>query len=626
VEELFGPSGRLAAALPGFEARAEQAALAAAVAEALETGEHLLAEAGTGTGKSLAYLLPALASGKRVVVATATKALQEQLLTKDVPAAAAALGRDVRVAVLKGRQNYLCRKSLGGVDQLGGLFRTQEDAAAYERLREWVETTATGDRAELPFDPSATLWAELSVGADRCAGRRCPLVGSCYAEAARERAAGAELVIANHALYFADLALREHTEGGGGILPDHDAVVFDEAHRLEDAAASWFGGRVSLGRLRQLARDVERYCREQDTEPPSRALAQLDVAGVDLIGAFDPGSGRRRLAEDDRSQLESGAWALDAALSLLADALAGRGEEADALGRRALAVVADVDTCLGLDDPDHVVWAEPGALAWAPVDVSGILRDALWEPGPASVLVSATLEPRFLSRRLGLDDARELVLPSPFDYREQALLFVPRQFPEPRSPGYYPRLADEVVALCNLSAGRALVLTSSYRALDELVDRARPRIPYPVLVQGEAPRERLLEQFRDDVDSVLFATATFWQGVDVAGESLSLLIVDKLPFAAPGDPLVEARCERITGDGGDWFADYALPAAVLQLRQGFGRLIRGHADEGVVAILDSRLRTRSYGRRFLEALPPAPVVAERAAVAAFFGAGARATG
>ena len=624
MEEFFGPSGRLAAALPGFEPRAGQAALAEAVSEALAGDEHLLAEAGTGTGKSLAYLVPALVSGKRVVVATATKALQEQLLTKDVPAAAAALGREVRVAVLKGRQNYLCRKSLGAVDRLGGLFRTAEDASDYERLSPWIETTETGDRAELSFEPSASLWAEVSVGADRCAGRRCPYVGSCYAEAARERAGRAELVIANHALYFADLALRARNDGAG-ILPDHDAVVFDEAHRLEEGAASWFGGRVSLPRLRQLERDVERYCREEDRRPPAGALAELDRAGTELIAAFDPGSGRRRLTVADVEELEDLGLTLGAALGRLAAELQGTGEDADALARRGLAVAGDVEACLALDDPDQVSWAEPGALAWAPVDVSQILREALWDLGPTAVLVSATLEARFLRGRLGLDDARELVLPSPFDFREQALLYVPARMPEPRADGYYASLADEVVALCNLSRGRALVLTCSYRALDELVDRARVRLAYPVLVQGEAPRERLLERFRDDVDSVLFATATFWQGVDIQGESLSLLVVDKLPFSAPGDPLIEARCERIVRDGGDWFVDYALPSAVLQLRQGFGRLIRGHADEGVVAILDPRLRTRAYGRRFLEALPPAPLVAERAVVADFFGTGARAT-
>jgi ATP-dependent DNA helicase DinG len=623
MDALFGPDGRLAATLAGYEPRGEQEELAAAVAGALESCEHLVAEAGTGTGKSLAYLLPALLSGRRVVVATATKALQEQLLTKDVPAAAAALGRGVRVAVLKGRQNYLCRRTLQAVDQLGGLFRTAEDATDFERLREWIETTEKGDRAELAHEPSDSLWSELSVGAERCAGRRCPFVRSCFAEQARERAGEAELVIVNHALYFADLALRSRSDGAA-VLPEHEAVVFDEAHRLEEAAAAWFGGRVSIARLRQLERDVERFCREESRTPPARALAELDRAGERFVAAFDPGSGRRRLTVADQEELEEQGLALAGALGALAAALSGTGEDGDALARRALVAADDVESCLAVDDPDRVSWAEKGAVAWAPVDVSGLLREALWESETTCVLVSATLDPRFVARRLGLGDARELILPSPFDYREQALVYVPARLPEPRSPGYYDRLGEEIVALCRLSAGRALVLTSSYRALDGLVERCAPRLEFPVLRQGDAPRERLLERFRSDVDSILFATSTFWQGVDVQGESLSLLVIDKLPFAAPGDPLVEARCELIARQGGDWFGDYALPAAVLQLRQGFGRLIRGHADEGVVAILDPRLRTRSYGRRFLEALPPAPVVSDLSAVARFFGEQARA--
>jgi ATP-dependent DNA helicase DinG len=625
MDELFAPGGRLAAVFPSFEPRPQQDAIAGEVADALERGEHLLAEAGTGTGKSLAYLLPALVSGRRVVVATATKALQEQLLTQDVPAAAAALGRDVRVAVLKGRENYLCRKSLHGLELLGGsagaLLADADDAAALEGLRGWIESTETGDRAELPFEPSASLWAELAVGSDRCTGRRCPFLGTCFAEAARERAGAAELVIANHALYFADLALRGRTDGAG-ILPEHDAVVFDEAHRLEDAAASWLGGRISLAGLRRLARDVERACREERLAPPARALAELDRRAEGLFQGLDAGRGRRRLTEADVDGEVAAGFTVAVALAQLAEVLAGSGEEPDALARRALAAAETLETCLAVGEPARVSWAEPAALAWAPVDVCDVLRETLWESDVTCVLVSATLEPRFLRGRLGLDEAREAVFPSPFDYREQALVYVPAAFPEPRAPGYYHRLADEVVALCGLSRGRALVLTSSYRALDELAERARGRLPYPLLKQGEAPRERLLDRFRAEVDSVLFATATFWQGVDVRGESLSLLVIDKLPFAAPGDPLVEARCERIARAGDDWFAEYAVPAAILQLRQGFGRLIRGHGDEGVVAILDPRLRTRAYGRRFLAALPPAPLVSDRAAVAEFFGAGA----
>jgi ATP-dependent DNA helicase DinG len=623
MREFFGSGGRLAASLPGFEPRDGQAALAQEVADALERGQHLLAEAGTGIGKSLAYLIPALESGRRVVVATATKALQEQLLTKDVPAAAAALGREVDVAVLKGRQNYLCRKSLHGLAL--PLFRTAADAAEYERLQDWVETTETGDRAELSFEPRPTLWAEVAVGADRCAGRRCPFLATCFSEQARARAQEAELVIANHALYFADLAVRARTGDGAGILPEHDAVVFDEAHRLEESAAAWFGGRVSLGGLRRLLRDVERACREGARRLPARALDAVDRRGEELLAGLDPGRGRRRLTPADGEAAAAPAEALAGALVQLAEALRGGNEDLDQLARRSLEMVDDLGACLALDDEDRVSWAEQDALAWAPIDVSGMLRELLWDGEAVSVLVSATLEPRFLRTRLGLSDAREVSLPSPYDYREQAILYVPSAFPEPRSPAYDARLADEVLALCRLSQGRALVLTTSYSRLDALAERVAPRVPYPVLVQGEAPRERLLGRFRDEIDSVLIATQTFWQGVDVQGESLSLLVIDKLPFAAPNDPLVEARCERIAKAGGDWFGAYAIPSAVLQLRQGFGRLIRGHADRGVVAILDPRLRTRGYGRRFLEALPPAPLVGDLASVGVFLGARERAT-
>jgi ATP-dependent DNA helicase DinG len=317
------------------------------------------------------------------------------------------------------------------------------------------------------------------------------------------------------------------------------------------------------------------------------------------------------------------------ALAAIADQLAGGGEELDALGRRALAVADTVDACLEPGDLERVVWAEPDAVAWAPVEVAGDLRRLLWGEGPTAILVSATLATAgrfdFVKHRLGLEDAEELLVGSPYDFAEQSLLYVPRAMPDPRSVEAIERAADEVVALCSISQGRALVLTTSHRALGELAERVRPRLPYRVLVQGEAPRERLLEDFRADVTSVLIATSTFWSGIDVQGEALSLLVIDKLPFSAPGDPLYEARCERVDANGGDWFREYALPSAVLQLRQGFGRLIRGHADRGVVAILDPRLRTRSYGRAFLSSLPNCPVVEDRGAVADFFGAGAAAT-
>jgi ATP-dependent DNA helicase DinG len=612
VHDAFRSGGALAATLPGFEPRAEQAALADAVDRALATGEHLVAEAGTGTGKSLAYLVPALESGQRVVVATATKALQEQLLAKEVPAAARALGREVEVAVLKGRQNYVCRKQLQSFGPM--LLRDARDEAAFETLEPWLAATETGDRAELQVEPSEALWAELAVGPDRCSGRRCPFLSTCFAEAAKARAAEAELVIANHALYFA------HVASGGGVLPEHDAVIFDEAHRLEESAASWLGGRVSRAGLRRLAADVERSCREAAELAPGRALDRVERAGERLLRAVAPPAGRRRLREPPTTEL----GLLFEALTSLAGELHGRGEELDVLSRRSLETAAQVEACLEPGEHDRVVWSEPDAVAWSPVDVSSALRERLWDDGPTAVLVSATLttgeDATFVRRRLGVDHARELVVGSPYDFHEQALLYVPRTMPDPRAEGFTERAAAEVLSLLALSEGRALVLTSSYRALEVLRGRIRGSVPYEVLVQGEAPRERLLERFRDEVDTVLLATATFWQGVDIPGESLSLLVIDKLPFSAPGDPLHEARCEAVEAAGGDWFRDFALPAAMLQLRQGFGRLIRGHDDRGVVAILDPRLRTRPYGRAFLAALPRCPLVDDLGAVASFFGA------
>jgi ATP-dependent DNA helicase DinG len=618
MRNTFGPDGALARTLPGYEPRPEQAALAAAVERALAVEEHLVAEAGTGTGKSLAYLIPALESGRRVIVATATKALQAQLLAKDVPAAARAIGRGVKVAVLKGRQNYLCRKQLHGFGPM--LLREARDARAFDDLLPWLDATETGDRAEAPIEPSEALWAELAVGADRCAGRRCPFFSTCYAETARARAGEADLVIANHALYFADVA------AGGGVLPEHEAVVFDEAHRLEETAATWLGGRVSRAGLRRLAADVERGCREAAVPLPARALDRIDRAGERLLRAVAPPVGRRRLRDPPAEPVAL----LAAALAALADELHGSSEDLDALSRRALSTAVQVETFLEPDPLDRVVWAEPDAVAWAPVDVAGALRERLWDDGRTAILVSATLtigdDAGFVRRRLGLDRAREVVVGSPYDFGEQALLYSPRALPDPRSDGFADRVADEVVDLLGLSEGRALVLTSSYRALETLRLRVRDRVPYEVLVQGEAPREQLLHRFREAVGSVLLATSTFWQGVDVPGESLSLLVIDKLPFSAPGDPLHEARCEAVEASGGDWFRDFALPAAMLQLRQGFGRLIRGHGDRGVVAILDPRLRTRAYGRAFLAALPRCPLVDDRAAVAAFFGTAAPKSG
>ena len=598
---------RLACVIPGYEHREDQLALARAVECALENEEHLLAQAGTGTGKSLAYLVPALRSGRRVVVATATKALQEQLLTKDVPLAEAAVGRKARVAVVKGRQNYLCRRRVEAAELNGPGLLGDEDA--YERLLPWIGTTKTGDRAELSEEPPPALWSELAVGSDRCLGRRCPSVTTCFAENARSRAGQADLVIANHALYFADLALRENGDGAR-VLPDHDAVVFDEAHKLEETAASWLGARVTVAAMRRLISDAVQAAGEAGVHLPTRAEARLESAVEDLLREVAPRAGRLRI----RTLPRESALVLIDELERVAQAVWGRSDELDAVAARARKLANDVAVCLEPPTANLVVWAEPGLLAYAPIDVSERLAESLWSKGPTAILVSATLEHGFVERRLGLEHADRFDAESPYDFRTQALLYVPRRIPEPRDEA----VAAQVEQLCRLSRGRALVLTTSYRMLATIASRLRERLSYEVLVQGDAPRERLLERFREETGSVLVATATFWQGVDVAGESLSLLVMDKLPFASPGDPLTEARCERIVEGGGDWFTGYALPVATLQLRQGFGRLVRGHVDRGVAAILDPRIYTRGYGQHLLDSLPSCPLVDDLAEVEDFF--------
>ncbi len=622
LSEVLGPGGPLATALEGFEVRNEQLELAEAVETALSERTALLAEAGTGTGKTLAYLIPALRSGGRVVVATATKALQGQLVEKDAPLAASALGRSLRVAILKGRENYLCRRLEAGFDGLGEHSLTlfgDDDLDELNRLRAWARTTATGDRAELEFEPRPSAWAEIAVGGDRCLGSRCAYVSSCYAELARQEAADAELVVTNHALLLADVVVREASDDAR-VLPDHDVLVVDEAHRLEDAAANWLGGRFSLRAVRRLARDVERTHLELGRDAPHALLERVESRAGVLLATLAPREGRHRLGDLEVARAGGAGADVSELFDELGRALHGVSEELDGLARRALAMADDVAACLAQDEAGTVAWAEPGQLQWARVDVSRLLREALWEDGPTPVLVSATLDHELVAARLGLVRAATLGVPSPFDYAEQALVYLPLDMLEPAAPGYLERLCDEVTALCRASGGRALVLTTSYRVLEPLATHLAGALPHTVRAQGQAPRERLLGQFRTERESVLVATQTFWEGVDVPGDSLSLVVIEKLPFQVPDDPLVAARCERIRLEGGDPFSEYQVPTAVLSLRQGFGRLIRSRADRGVVALLDGRLRTRPYAERFLEALPDAPVVSDLADVDAFFAA------
>jgi ATP-dependent DNA helicase DinG len=624
MRRLLEADGPLSAVLPGYRERAAQLTMADAVSETLAEGGVLLCEAGTGTGKSLAYLLPAVASGRRVIVSTATKALQSQLWRHDLPLVSAALGRPVGAELLKGRSNYVCRLQAGAFE--ARIF-DERHGSAFDRLRPWLASTATGDRAELDELPPPDLWAQLAVGPDRCRGRRCPLIGSCYSERARQRASEAEIVLVNHALYFADLGLRRASDGRIGILPEHDAVVFDEAHALEDAAAEWLGARLSTADLVRLARDVDRACELEDANRPSRALVDLERYALHLFSALPIESGRRRLRRADVERLPPGTVdGLGTALASIALLLEGGGEECDAVARQAERLGAALAACVDADDGQTVSWVEPfGAgrqLCAAPIEVGPILRSALWDEVGAAVLCSATLSVggdfAFVRQRLGLRSPRELVLDPPFDYASQALLLRPRTAPDPREPGWEQWVAARLVEIVRASRGRALCLFTSHRALRRAYELAVPQLQYRVLCQGQAPRERLLERFRDDVESVLFATTSFWQGVDVRGESCSCVVIDRLPFASPSEPLHEARCERIASDGGSPFPDYAVPSAALLLKQGFGRLIRDDADRGVVAILDGRLRTARYAPALLAGLPAARQVDDVADVLAFF--------
>lgn len=628
---FFGPRGVLARALPGYEDRASQARLSEAVAETLSEGGLLLAEAGTGTGKTLAYLLPAVELGRRVVVSTGTKNLQEQLILKDIPLLARALGRTLNVAVMKGRGNYLCLLRFRSFGQAGRIGRLEE-IPLYRAVEDWAPRTRSGDRGEVADLPdSVDFWREISAASENCIGQSCPDFDPCWVTRMRQRALEADLVVVNHHLLCADLAVKDGSYGE--VIPDYDSLILDEAHLLEDVATQYFGTQVSSHRIEDLCRDVERELAAARLDAPD-ALAELEAVRhraetlFKLLGRV----GGRRLARDwmtSRVAEESSALLLrleGLRTALLAlpekpEALLGHAGRADAL-RRELAFV------LAAEDEGHVYFAEsrgPGVFLKAtPIDVSGRLRELLFEPLRAGVLTSATLSVDggygYLKSRLGIDDlvTGELLLPSPFDYASQAVLYVPRRMPEPQSPAFVDRAAEEVLALLERSRGRAFVLFTSYANMNAVAERIAGRVEYPLLIQGEAPRAVLLETFRATPGAVLLATASFWQGVDVVGEQLSCVIVDKLPFASIGDPVVAARIERLRNRGENAFGDYQVPVAVLMLKQGLGRLIRSASDRGVLAVLDSRLLARAYGRRFLESLPPARLVHELSEVERFF--------
>jgi ATP-dependent DNA helicase DinG len=626
--DFFAPGGPLARVLPGYEERPAQRRLSEAVADVLEHGGLLLAEAGTGTGKTLAYLLPAVESERRVVISTGTKNLQEQLVQKDLPILAQALGRELRVAVMKGRANYLCLLRFASFGKAGS-FRRLEELPVYRAVEAWSTTTESGDRSEVPDMPdSVDFWREVSAASENCIGQSCSLFDACFVTKMRQRALEADVVVVNHHLLCADLAVKDGNYGS--VIPPYDTLVLDEAHLIEDVATQYFGVQVSSHKFDELVRDVERELKAASLD--AREL-RAEAEGLRLrserffarlarlrLGRLAPGWMTDAAAEESLGLLQR-LEGLRTALLAVPD----RPEPLAGLAARTLSLTSDVAFLMRAEADDHVYFVETRGrgvfLRAMPIDVKARLKELLFDQLRAAVLTSATLAVdggfTYLKDRLGIEPSEELLLPSPFHYQEQALLYVPKGMPEPIAPEFVDKAAEEVVRLVELSRGRAFVLFTSHANMNAVAERIAGRVPYPILIQGEAPKAQLLDTFRATPHAVLLATTSFWQGVDVAGEQLSCVIVDKLPFASPGDPVVAARIERLKSRGQNPFGEYQVPVAVLMLKQGLGRLIRSASDHGILAVLDSRLLRKSYGRRFLESLPPARLVHDLHEVARF---------
>ncbi|HEY4739160.1 MAG TPA: helicase C-terminal domain-containing protein [Candidatus Acidoferrales bacterium] len=632
MADIFGPGGVLSKRHPGYEFRRSQLEMAELVDNAFQKHQHALIEAGTGTGKTLAYLIPAIQSGRRVVISTATKSLQEQLFTKDVPFLQKYFAPDLKVALMKGRNNFLCRQKvhlMEGQPVLKGM----DEIDWFSQIRDWEKLTETGDRAELTFLPDdAELWNRIDARSDTCTSQKCPEFANCFITGMHQRAQEADLIIVNHHLFFADLAIRQ--DDFGSILPEYAAVIFDEAHEIEDVASDYFGRAVSSYKLDELARDAEQTLRLLQVSAPTvrRSVTQLRERAHSFFDAFPAREGRypfepserAGFLEQNREAYESLAMGLKR-IELELAALTTKPDEIVNIARRAAEIRRELAFLLESNERNYVYWFERRGkgvfLAATPIDVSEILREKLFDQFDTVVLTSATLAVAghfdFLKQRLGLQAVTERVLPHEFDFREQALLYLPVALPDVRHASFPVHAADEIARLLEITEGRAFCLFTSYVQMRDAFERVRSKVGFPLLLQGTAPRSVLLERFKSTPNAVLFATASFWQGVDVPGEQLSCVIIDRLPFAVPSDPIVAARVRALKEDGRDAFAEYQVPEAVLALKQGFGRLIRSRSDRGILAILDNRIQRMRYGKIFLESLPDYTTTQDLAVVARF---------
>jgi ATP-dependent DNA helicase DinG len=628
--DVFGLEGPLARALPGYAYRPEQAAMATAVGLALARLEPLIVEAGTGTGKTFAYLIPALLSGLSVISATGTRTLQDQLFRRDVPLLARALGLPAKIALLKGRTNYLCRHRLELASGQGSLLEERGAARTLARISRWAATTKTGDLSELTDLPEqSSLWPQITSTRENCLGSECPQFSRCHVFEARRNAQAADIVVVNHHLLLADLALKD--EGFGDLLPGAEAVILDEAHQVPDIAAQFFGQTWSARQAQLLLRDTTAEMLAAGVRDPATATAviSVDTQIEELRRALQHRQGRHDWDSLPDSFLDA-LPELETAISDIASRLEGLGAGAGVANcaRRAATLANSLAALRELSDDTGLRWVDvsPGGLLlqYTPFEIAERLREYVESRPCAWVFTSATLaigeDFSHFAARIGLPEARTVRIDSPFDYPRQARIFLPPHMPEPQDPAFAARFIDACAPVLEAGGGRAFLLYTSYRGLGEGVRALQARFPnppFPVLVQGEAPREALLSRFRELGNAVLLATGSFWEGVDVKGEALSIVAIDKLPFASPDDPLLKARLEGIRRRGGNPFFEYQLPQAVLALKQGVGRLIRDFDDFGVIVIGDPRVRTKAYGRVFLEALPPSPAVTDSAVAAAF---------
>jgi ATP-dependent DNA helicase DinG len=629
LERRLGPGDAIAANHPLYEYRQGQIQMAQAVADAVEQNQHLCVEAGTGTGKTLAYLLPVIFSDKRVIISTATKNLQEQLFLKDVPFLEKALGRKFSVCYMKGRSNYLCWNRLEEIEGQPYLF-SPHDPEYLKLIKKWAQKTRTGDRAELAELPEDfPLWRHLDARRETCAGQKCRNFDACFVTKVRQKALESDIVIVNHHLFFADLALRQ--EDFGSVLPEYSVVVFDEAHEIEDVATQYFGIMVSNYRVEELMRDTNAalaetgasssFLMDQLAKLAERARAFFACfqrkEGRFVLQPLDMGNGMRR-GPNGIDGLSDFYKALRLELHLLRtsfDNIPTKSDKIESIARRSMELEQELAEILESESREQVYWCENrgrGVFIWAsPIHVAGILKDRLFSQVNSAILTSATLATggnfSFVKSRLGLEDARELIIPSHFNFASQAILYVPRNIPEPREEGWVRHACRELETILDASDGRAFVLFTSYTQMDQVYQSLKSRLRFPMLIQGEKSKSALLDSFRNTPNAVLFATSSFWQGVDVQGEQLSCVIIDKLPFSVPSDPVVAARIAQITESGGNAFYEYQIPTATILLKQGMGRLIRSKTDRGILALLDKRMITKSYGRMFLQSLPPAPL-------------------